>query len=804
MRLVLRRTLPPLHAHLPACDRHPGPLMETVERTITHRGNRLIITFVYDQAVAIDVRQLPGRQLDPASKSWSCPIVARPAVLAFADRHGFTVDPDITAGRIVPRRPTERGSVMLDRGRGLLVVRTPPDAEMVADLGALPSRRWDANLSAWMVPQHLVRSVRALADAHGWRVAREVQDLEDVDPSIVPVNVTASGADLVIRSPYDADLIREFRSIGARWDQGRKAWMLPVEYGERLLRVLETAKVAMGADAETMLTQTIRMMEQIKASRALDAELVIPDFHVELRPFQRAGVVYATQLAGGRCIIGDSRGLGKTLQGLGTLQVAGAWPACVIVPRVVKIGWQREAQRAMPRLRVITLMGLPDRRTSETVAKWLTGDSPYGDTTLLRDVFQSGEHLRLRLDTMVDAARAAMLLPQADLIIVNYDVLGPTIRTKEEVDNDTYPDPGWTPILKAVGLRGLVADEVHRIRNPLTLRFRGCKEVASTIAAHDVVLGLSGTPVVNHRRELAAPLDFIGRLQEFGSYDAVGRMSDLAQRMRSRCLILRSKAEVMPELPPVEHAYIIIGAEDLDQGVMKQYAHAERDLLDFVAESARQIAVELGEDPDSAAVAARMRATGAQFLVKINVLRSLALKAKYKAARQWIKDFMLTEEKLLIFGCYLEPLHMFAAEFGCPEAIIEGKKSDAKRQALVDRFQTDEAMKLLFLQIDAGGEGITLTAASNVAFLQQAWSPAPHAQAVDRCHGRLNNPHGAVAHWLLAEDTIEEWISELLAAKELEADDAVNGDLADADDTDGKASVYSGLIDRLTARAVKR
>ena len=63
-----------------------------------------------------------------------------------------------------------------------------------------------------------------------------------------------------------------------------------------------------------------------------------------------------------------------------------------------------------------------------------------------------------------------------------------------------------------------------------------------------------------------------------------------------------------------------------------------------------------------------------------------------------------------------------------------------------------------------GGQGITLTRASNVAFLDLEWTPAIHDQAEDRCH-RIGQHDAVTAWYLLAADTIDETMIELISRK---------------------------------------
>ena len=95
----------------------------------------------------------------------------------------------------------------------------------------------------------------------------------------------------------------------------------------------------------------------------------------------------------------------------------------------------------------------------------------------------------------------------------------------------------------------------------------------------------------------------------------------------------------------------------------------------------------------------------------------------------------------------------------------------------------------------AASEGLTLTAASNVVFLEQAWTPAMHAQCVARCYGRANDMHGAVAWYLLADNTIDMSINRMLQEKSVVVNAATDGI-----EVDQGGSVLGDLIVELANR----
>lgn len=771
-----------------------GPIRVADIRTVTldDSGRWLVMRFGYDPNVVTAVRGLPGRQWDAEHKLWKVPLSRRDRVVAFAEQWSFLVEPAVLTAQ--PPAAAPAGTVSLDGEE--LTLRFDRQWSMIAAVKALPSRRWDAGDRAWRVPVHLVRMVRSLAQEFSWATTPEVDALPDVEPDDVPVSVEESGGSLLVRFPFDRRLVEVMRGLpDSTWDGRRKAWVVPVEHAMELLSALEHLRIGADGLANELIDKARMMLDRIEASRALDADLEVDGLALTLHPFQRAGVKYAADVR--RCLICDEMGLGKTPQALATLQATQAYPAVVMVPAVVKVNWRREAVKFLPHLRVAVLSGIPKPNLAAALIDKLAA----GPTlTLVPDTIAGGGHVELRLDGFGDLQRAANLLPQADLVIVNYDVCGVENWSAEELADGRVPEPGWTPVLKALPLRGLVADECHGIKNPKAQRTRMAIEVSRSLPEDGVVLGLTGTPVLNRRAEVAAQLDFIGRLSEFGGAARVATMSDLARRLRARCMVRRMKSEVAPELPPRLHVPQVVPIESLDRKVMADYRKAEADLLAFMADRAAQMAEAIGLDPHSAAMEARMRARGAEFLLRIGVLLRLALAAKQNEASRWIKEFLATGKKLLVFSCHLAPLDALAREFGAP--VIKGGVSPEQRSAIVDRFQNDESMQLVLLQIDAGGVGLTMTAATDVLFLEQAWSPAIHDQAIDRCYGRLNDMHGATGWYLLAENTLDEWVADLLEQKRHELHDATNGDVPSSEDTETNQSVYGDLVVRLTRKAL--
>jgi SWI/SNF-related matrix-associated actin-dependent regulator 1 of chromatin subfamily A len=101
---------------------------------------------------------------------------------------------------------------------------------------------------------------------------------------------------------------------------------------------------------------------------------------------------------------------------------------------------------------------------------------------------------------------------------------------------------------------------------------------------------------------------------------------------------------------------------------------------------------------------------------------------------------------------------------------VTGDDSVQEKQHAVDLFQTDAKCKLIILNYRSGGTGLTLTAASNVLFVEFPWTFADCVQAEDRAH-RNGQKNAVNCVYLLGKDTIDEYMYNLIQSKK----DIANG-----------------------------
>ncbi|CAL8388250.1 unnamed protein product [Boreogadus saida] len=148
------------------------------------------------------------------------------------------------------------------------------------------------------------------------------------------------------------------------------------------------------------------------------------------------------------------------------------------------------------------------------------------------------------------------------------------------------------------------------------------------------------------------------------------------------------------------------------------------------------------------------------------------------AVKDYIKMMLETEQiKFLVFAHHLTMLQ------ACTEAVIEAKVGyiridgsvpSSERAQLVRKFQTDPAIRVAVLSIQAAGQGLTFTAASHVVFAELYWNPGQVKQAEDRAH-RIGQTSCVHVHYLIAKGSFDTVMWAMLNRKETVTGSTLNG-----------------------------
>jgi SWI/SNF-related matrix-associated actin-dependent regulator 1 of chromatin subfamily A len=455
----------------------------------------------------------------------------------------------------------------------------------------------------------------------------------------------------------------------------------------------KAAALAQYADESAQAALAVRE-ETLAASKATDSAIEIPaPAGCEYLPYQRAGIAYAA--ARKDTLVGDEMGLGKTIQALGLINVDTTIKTVLIVaPKSLLLNWRREAD------------------------KWLTR--------------------------------------KVELTIINYDILHKR------------------PELAGIVFDLLVLDECQYIKNPKAKRTSATQALQATRR-----MLLTGTPILNRPVELWPALqmldpDGLGR-NFFGfanrycgakqiragkkmvwDFTGSSNLEELQERMRTKFMVRRLKADVLTELPAKRRQIIPLEPKGISS----------------IIKSEQSILTRLGFEE-----AARRLEEGDKLLFdEMAKGRHDLGMAKVPLALDHIRDMLESVDKVVVFAHHqdvIAALREGLLEYGC--AVITGQTSGTARQAEVDRFQTDPDCRVFIGNIKAAGVGITLTAASTVVFVESDWTPGWMAQAEDRCH-RIGQSESVLIQYLVFDGSMDALLCSMLVTKAAVANRALDAD----------------------------
>ncbi len=662
-------------------------------------GQLVVLAFPYNRGLVELVRTIPHRRFDWDTREWSAPASdwAGMKVAELLERHPeLTADGDAVQWLSAIKRRWI-GYVRTTRydGRGWLVLETlaGPVPQALSDGAVQREGKLLVPLTK-AVAESLREQASARLDIAAERCLSSIEVGEDPPPARLVFFRGVDGEQLRLEVVWDPDIGSAFERLPGT--EGTRAVPLDPWVAEHVDAFVARHAVQVSGPAvevlDALLAERRQAAEAVRRSRSDHGHPILPTAAAlggELAPFQWAGVRYVLEAR--RAFLADEQGLGKTVQALAALEADDAFPAIVVCPASMKLGWQREAARWLPHRSVAVLEGRSD------------------------------------------------VAARAEITILNYEIVA-----------------AHRQALARRSARALVVDESHYCKNPRAKRTQAVRRLAGDVARDGLRLALTGTPVLNHADELIAQLRVIGRLEDFGSGARFskqfrGQLSEerLHWHLRRRCFVRRLKSDVLPQLPAKRQVVVPVALTN-----EAEYRLAERDVIAWL----RTQPLDLSEL--NARIAATLRA---QRLAQLGTLQRLAARGKLAAALAWIEDFLASGEPLVVFARHVEVQQAVLARF--PGALhLLGADSLAARDAAIGSFQDPDGPSLIIGATRVAAQGITLTRASNVAFLELEWTPAMHDQAEDRCH-RIGQRDAVTAWYLLAAETIDETMARLIQSK---------------------------------------
>jgi superfamily II DNA or RNA helicase len=276
----------------------------------------------------------------------------------------------------------------------------------------------------------------------------------------------------------------------------------------------------------------------------------------------------------------------------------------------------------------------------------------------------------------------------------------------------------------------LVVDEAHYVKNPTAKRSRAVNRIA---AGSERVLFLTGTPMENRVDEFQALVGHLRPEIAAGIGPQHGVLGVEAFRSAAAPVYLRrNQQDVLTELPELVQ---VDEWEEFGKADGAAYRDAVRE-GNFMA--MRRAAFTVDHPRDSA---------------KLTRLLEIA------------REAMANGRKVVVFSYFRDVLDIVCTAVGASSrGPITGSTSTVERQRIVDNFTNSTTPAVLVCQIEAGGVGLNIQAASVVILCEPQVKPSIEAQAIARAH-RMGQVRTVQVHRLLIEDSVDQRMLELLDSK---------------------------------------
>lgn len=460
------------------------------------------------------------------------------------------------------------------------------------------------------------------------------------------------------------------------------------------------------------------MISQIE-DRQIDLSTKIPPkLNAELRTYQKIGYKWLRTLEqykmGG--ILADDMGLGKTIQLLAVIlsyvqkNKGNVKPSIIICPSSLALNWYNEIQKFTSTLKALVISGdyLERKRKIEEIGKY-------------------------------------------QVIITSYDSL------KRDID-----------LYKNYCFKYVVADEAQYIKNNNTKNSKAIKTINA-----ETKFALTGTPIENSLSELWSIFDFImpGYLYKYKKFKELyetpiikEQNEDVMNKLKKQIepfVLRRTKGEVLTELP--DKTVTILNNEMSEEQYniyMSYMAQARKEIMS-------QIDINGFEKSQIKILSLLMRLRQICCHPKLFLREYEGESSKLNQCIEIIQDAVLGGHKILLFSSYTSMFEIIEEKLkniGVKYLELTGQTKVGERIELVDKFNTNENIKVFLISLKAGGTGLNLTGADMVIHYDPWWNLSAENQATDRTY-RIGQKRNVQVYKLITKNSIEEKIYELQQKK---------------------------------------
>ena len=571
----------------------------------------------------------------------------------------------------------------------------------------------------------------------------------------VNVDLDAKGEHILINADW------RFKELckslpGSSWSPTEQVWRAPLSWTTCLaLRSTFRDSLEIGPGLAAWAANEIAT--RIDPANAL-RELETFEGDEILFPHQRAGVEFLATAR--RALLADEPGLGKTAQAIRALKKLhddgeDIFPILIVCPNTLKQNWAREFTKWWPEVPTQVIKGSSVQRKRQFeeeahvfIINWESLRthsrlSPYGSVALTRCKACGGQ------DEKITETRCEVHLRE----------------------------------LNGIDFKAVIADEIHRSKDPKSKQSRALWAASGNA---NVRFALTGTPIANNVVDLWAILHWLSpkdwpsktkwidrmvdtMLNAFGGMMVIGikpQMQDEFYKSVNPYMRRMLKKVVLPWLPPV-----INERRDVEMSTKQKKAYEQmRDMMiaelasgdTLTAPGVLTQTIRLLQFASSYATMVVDETTGEMRAILDNP------SCKVDALMDDIANGDFGDDSVAVSAVSKQLINLLSAELTkkkIAHGLITGDQDEDERQKAVDDFQSGKIKWILFTA-QAGGVGITLTAARRLIMLQRPWSLVDHRQVLDRVHRIGSEIHDSIVITdYVTEGTIEERVIQVLETK---------------------------------------
>ena len=573
----------------------------------------------------------------------------------------------------------------------------------------------------------------------------------------VEVELDESGRNIIIATEWRyKELCKTLP--GSKWDPKAQQWRVPTSWASCLaLRSTFKTELQIGPGLSEWASN--EMIKRITPANELRVLETLEDASNEdLFPHQRAGVAFLATAK--RALLADEPGLGKTAQAiraLKKLQENGEepFPALIVCPNTLKKNWKREFARWWPGVKVEVIKGSANQRrkifeepADVYVINWESLRShsrlaPYGSVALARCTACGGH------DEKVTENRCEVHLRELNMITFN----------------------------------SVVADEIHRSKEPKSKQSRA---LWAATGDAPIRFALTGTPIANNVLDLWSILHWLAPEEWPSKTRWIDRMIDTMMNAFGGMMVLGVKPHMQPEFDATLNPRMrrmlksvvlpwlpemMFERRDIEMSTKQAKAYKQmRDLMIAELEGGDVVTA-----PSPLTQTTRLLQFASSY-AEMNVdettgeskARLTEPSCKVDALMDDIKNGDFGDDSVAVCAVSRQLIELLSAALTkekIQHGLITGAQTEDERQQAVDDFQAGKIKWILFTA-QAGGVGITLTAARRLIMLQRPWSLVDHKQALDRVHRIGSEIHDSIIVTdYVTEGTVEERVLQVLETK---------------------------------------